>query len=400
MSQGRWRPVWRALALFWLSVVLALGAGLAVLQLLGPPGPPLPAEKPVVAPETRAPETRAPEAPATEDPAPEARAHSPAPHAGPELHAASETHPVPPVAVVPASVVPAPVVPVAEAPRPAAARLPGAPVPEADPDLLERSKSYPDAMLPRTRGGNAPRLAYAAGVDPGDKRPRIALLMAGMGMSDMSSDEALRGLPPAISFAVAPYARQPDRLLQAARARGHEIFLSLPMEPFNYPNNDAGPQALLNGQAPAQNALRLEWSLSRFSGYVGVTGAMNGMHGERFVASPGVFTPVLEEIAARGLIYVDARPGVKLSADRGAGLPPLRDVDLIVDLPAVRVEIEAKLARLEQIARERGSALGLADLPTPVTTERIGAWTAALGQRGFILVPVSALVTMPAPAAP
>jgi polysaccharide deacetylase 2 family uncharacterized protein YibQ len=63
-----------------------------------------------------------------------------------------------------------------------------------------------------------------------------------------------------------------------------------------------------------------------------------------------------------------------------------------VDAPAVRVEIEAKLARLEQIARETGSALGLADAPTPVATQRIGVWAAALGQRGFLLVPVSAVV--------
>jgi polysaccharide deacetylase 2 family uncharacterized protein YibQ len=71
-------------------------------------------------------------------------------------------------------------------------------------------------------------------------------------------------------------------------------------------------------------------------------------------------------------------------------------VDLVVDEPAVRTEIDAKLARLEQLARDRGSALGLVSAPTPVSVERLAAWAALLAQRGVVLVPVSALV-VPAP---
>jgi hypothetical protein len=74
-------------------------------------------------------------------------------------------------------------------------------------------------------------------------------------------------------------------------------------------------------------------------------------------------------------------------------------VDVVIDEPAVRTAIEANFAKLEQIAKDRGSALGLVGMPRPVTLDRIAAWTATLGSRGFVLVPVSALAR-PAAAPP
>ncbi|MEI7674003.1 MAG: divergent polysaccharide deacetylase family protein [Deltaproteobacteria bacterium] len=78
-------------------------------------------------------------------------------------------------------------------------------------------------------------------------------------------------MPPAVSFAVPPNSRAGERLMQAARARGHELLAVIPMEPSDYPAANPGANALLTGAAPAQNALNLEWALSRFTGYAGVT---------------------------------------------------------------------------------------------------------------------------------
>ena len=68
------------------------------------------------------------------------------------------------------------------------------------------------------------------------------------------------------------------------------------------------------------------------------------------------------------------RPGARRTAPGVWG----RSVDLVVDEPAVRPEIEAKLAQLEQIAREKGGALGLAGAVRPVTVDRIAAWASGL----------------------
>jgi polysaccharide deacetylase 2 family uncharacterized protein YibQ len=67
----------------------------------------------------------------------------------------------------------------------------------------------------------------------------------------------------------------------------------------------------------------------------------------------------------------------------------------VVDEPAVRTEIEANLARLEQVARDRGAALGLVGEPRPVTLARLAAWAATLGARGLVLAPVSAIAQPP-----
>src|SRR6185312_9640575 len=98
-----------------------------------------------------------------------------------------------------------------------------------------------------------------------------------------------------------------ERLAASARARGHETLVAIPMEPQNFPIDDAGAFSLLTGHAPGVNAQRLEWALSRFPGYVGATAALGRLHGERYAAAPELFAAMLEEIARRGLLYIDPR---------------------------------------------------------------------------------------------
>jgi polysaccharide deacetylase 2 family uncharacterized protein YibQ len=260
-----------------------------------------------------------------------------------------------------------------------------------DPALLEASATYPGGMLPRIGpDGRMPMTMYAAHAEPPDARPRVALLLAGIGLSETDSLEAIHNTPAAVSLAISPYAFHPERLLAEARVAGHETLVSLPLEPDRYPIDDSGNRSLLTGNAPGVNAQRLEWALTRFAGYVGATGALNGMRGERFGSAPELMAPVLRELASRGLLYVDPRPG--------AAPPPFaygRGVDVVVDEPAVRNGIEANLARLEQVAKDHGAALGLIGMPRPVALDRVAAWAATLAARGFVLVPVSAVMQKP-----
>ncbi len=363
----------RALGLFWAAVVLVLLAGGATLQVLGPPAPEVAADagSALVQPPASPPVPAQPAA--TQAPPPAAT--TPPATSLPPVHGPGGAPPVT------ARIVPGP-------------RAPGAPVPPPDPALQEASGLGDGSFLPRVAGGLAPMRAYAAGAPPPDARPRVAILLADFAMREADSEEAIRILPAAVSFAVSPYALRPGAAVQRAqveRARqaGHETLIALPMEPRGYPLNDPGDRALLTGAPAERNAEMLRWTLSRLGGKVGVTGALGSLRGERFAASEQM-TGVLEEIGRRGLIYVDPRPEGRLAAPLTAG--PRRAVDLVVDKPGVRTEIEAKLERLEQLARDRGAALGLVSAPTPVAVERLAAWTSLLAQRGVVLVPVSALV--------
>lgn len=256
--------------------------------------------------------------------------------------------------------------------------------------LLEPSKLFPPAMLPRVAAdGRVARLVYARAADVPDRRPKIAVVITGLGMSEAESRDAMQALPGPISLAFSPYAAKSDGLLELSRSSGHEILISLPLEPSGYPLNDAGSKSLLSGAAPAQNATNLEWSLSRIQGYVGAIGALDAMRGERFAEQSSSLRSVLDELQRRGLLYVDPRPGK--SVDK-LGQVPGRGVDVVIDDPQSRAEIEGKLVALERVARDKGSALGFAGPLRPVTVERIAAWSRGLGDKGIALVPVSALI--------
>jgi polysaccharide deacetylase 2 family uncharacterized protein YibQ len=190
-----------------------------------------------------------------------------------------------------------------------------------------------------------------------------------------------------VSFAVSSYATGITPLLTAAREAGHELLASIPMEPQGFPGNDEGPHSLLTGASPEDNAVNLEWALSRTQGVVGATGASDGMRGERFADIPASFDPMIAAVTGRGLLYVDARPG--RAEPPGA---PVRAVDVVLDDQLGRAEIDARLQSLERTAQERGSAIGLAGPLRPATIERIAAWTKTLQGRGLVLVPVSAVV--------
>ncbi len=257
---------------------------------------------------------------------------------------------------------------------------------EPDPALLEPSRAFPTATLPRIGAdGRLPRLAYRRPAPPPGARPRIALLLGGMGLAAADSRIAIDRLPGTVSLAFSAYTPNPEALLEAARSHGHEILASVPMEASNYPWNDAGPRSLLTGNPPATNRENLEWAMSRLQGYVGLTGASDGLRGERFAEQGSSFSLVLDETARRGLLYVDPRPGAP--APSGVG----RTVDVVIDDPPTRADIEAKLILLERAARDHGSALGLAGPLRPVTVERLAAWTREVEKRGYELVPVSAL---------
>ncbi|MEO9189282.1 MAG: divergent polysaccharide deacetylase family protein, partial [Acetobacteraceae bacterium] len=180
-----------------------------------------------------------------------------------------------------------------------------------------------------------------------------------------------------------------DTLLAAARAHGDELLMSIPMEPASR-LNDPGDRALMTTLPADENARRLDWALSRIAGYVGATGALGRLHGERFAAQPDVMDPILHAIAARGLLYVDPRPGAApLPAVRGRG------VDVVVDDAAPAAAIDAQLADLVRIARANGTALGLIGAVRPTVMARLLAWTSGLPAEGIVLAPISALSKSP-----
>ena len=119
--------------------------------------------------------------------------------------------------------------------------------------------------------------------------------------SPTGTTSAIQTLPGPVTLAFAPYGKNLGAAVGTARATGHEILLEVPLEPFDYPDSDPGPDTLLTGQAPRDNLDKLYNVMGKFGGYVGIINHM----GARFTASAQDFGPVMEELGARGLGYVD-----------------------------------------------------------------------------------------------
>jgi polysaccharide deacetylase 2 family uncharacterized protein YibQ len=257
-----------------------------------------------------------------------------------------------------------------------------------DQHLLEKSRY---GLIPVVAAdGLKPFKAYAMGTDADRAKaatmPVVAIVVGGLGVGAAKTVDAITKLPAAVTLGFTPYGSDPGQLVERARTQRHEILLQVPMEPYDYPDNDPGPQTLLTTLGAEQNIDRLHWHLSRFQGYVGLANFM----GARFVATAAVMQPIIREAAERGLGYLDDGSAPRSVAGQLAGgqAMPFAKADLTIDAVPTSVEIDKALARLEDLAKERGSAIGMASA-LPVSIDRIAVWARALEGRGVMLVPLT-----------
>lgn len=266
-------------------------------------------------------------------------------------------------------------------------RVPGAePValaPAPDPRLVERGRH---GNVPRLGEGRLRPLDVYARPDPGGGGPRVAILVSGLGIGQAATASAITRLPPAISLAFAPYGNDLERMVARAREAGHEALLQAPMEPFDYPDSDPGPQTLLTSSRPSENLDRLSWAMSRFSGFVAIVNYM----GAKLTSDAAALEPILREMAGRGLGYVDdgtsprsVAPGIAAKTKL-----PMARAEIVLDAIPRPDAIDRELARLEGQARSRGFALASASA-LPLSIDRIARWTREAEARGIRLVPVS-----------
>lgn len=246
-----------------------------------------------------------------------------------------------------------------------------------------------DGLLPRVAdNGLRPLDVYARPSEADPRDPRIAIVVGGVGIDPEGTRNAIAELPGTVTLAFAPYGDNLVADLADARASGHEILLQVPLEPFNYPRTDPGPNTLTADAAPEENIERLHWFLGRLTNYVGIVNYM----GARFTGEPKALKPVMDEIAGRGLLYLDdgSSPRSRAAEIAGGSLPFLR-ADMVLDADLSAASIDQRLRQLQAIARERGFAVATATA-FPVTVERIAAFVRAADERGFAVVPVSALL--------
>ena len=217
--------------------------------------------------------------------------------------------------------------------------------------------------------------------------PKITLVLGGMGLNATLTQKAIDLLPGDVTLGFAPYGENLQAQVNEARAAGHEILLQVPMEPVGYPGNSPGPGTLLSDATPEQNLASLKWLMSRFAGYSGITNYM----GARLLGAEDALRPVMKEVTARGLVYLeDASVSMTLSPKVAQDLRlPLQRAGMVIDANPTAPAIAAALAKLEKEAARNGSAIATGS-GLDVTIETVAEWAKTLQERGILLVPVSA----------
>jgi hypothetical protein len=281
-----------------------------------------------------------------------------------------------PLAAVPPSLLPAPV---RNPPRASTVALVG------DQALMEPTSIGP---LPRIADdGRKPMSVYGRAYDKNDRRPKVAIVVGGLGVGKAITDAALERLPPAVTLAFTPYGQTLAEDVSAARTGGHEVLLEMPLDSYEDEHGDLGPFALRTG-ADAKNKLRLRWLMSRVTGYAGLISA----HGDRFLASKDDVALVLGEATRRGLFFVeggDSDDSVARDVAADGRMAFVR-ADAVVGRSPTREAIAKEFDALERLAKTRGAAIGVTSA-LPVTVDRVSAWAAELDAKGIALVPASAL---------
>lgn len=258
------------------------------------------------------------------------------------------------------------------------------PVAAPDENLLRRS-AY--GRIPRIGAdGRRPSDIYKQKFTPGDQ-PSIALVVGGLGLNRALTERAIDELPPYVTFAFAPYAKDLPFWTKRARDAGHEILIELPLESRTGDENALGPAALLTTRTAEENQQRLDWILSRFEGYFGVTNYL----GSKYSGDREAMSWLLARIDSAGLAFIDDTGALERI---GAGKASAT-VNRLIE-PAYGADqsaIKSELQSLEKIAGRNGDAIGKTYINDWSFAE-IKAWSTSLDERGYALAPASAVLAM------
>lgn len=225
-----------------------------------------------------------------------------------------------------------------------------------------------------------------------DNRPAIAIVIDDVGVDRGRSLKATTMLPPEVTLAFLPYAKELDKQTQLARDFGHELIIHFPMEPIG--DSDPGPVALLDSMGDKKIDSTFQTVFDSFEGYVGINNHM----GSKVTQNRFIMDRVMGQLGGRGLFYLDSRTirnSVAGKIARQNGVPhAVRDVFL--DHEETESFVRDALLKTEEKAKQNGFAIAIGH-PKDVTLSIVSEWAQDLDARGFRLVPLSDTILYPMP---
>ena len=254
------------------------------------------------------------------------------------------------------------------------------------PHVSEDTENGPLPII--AKDGRQPWIEYSRNFKHSDRKPRIAIIINNLGLSATYTEQILKMMPKNVTLSFSHVSPKLKKWVRAARQKGYEILIDLPMEPIGFPRNDPGRSTLLTSLNEVENLNRLEYIMVQSGGYVGLLST----HGDKFTLNSELLLPILKSIKTRGLLYVDSRTtsqslGPELSSN--IQLPRAFN-NVFIDKTPSRDYITTKLRELERIAVDKKFAVAIAQ-PLPLSIEIISEWTSGLKEKGIALAPITAI---------
>ncbi|WP_343870526.1 divergent polysaccharide deacetylase family protein, partial [Caenispirillum bisanense] len=277
--------------------------------------------------------------------------------------------------------------PAAGAVKPPVKAVPAPPPAETQVAALPTPPRSVFEPAPKAFDGEAPWVKYAVPSPAVKGRPMIAIVIDDLGVDKVRSNRIVT-LPGPLTTAWMTYADNVAAQAKAARAAGHELIIHMPMEPLNG-SLDSGPDVLKTTMTPDQVRRQVRAGLSRLEGYVGINNHM----GSRFTTDPEGMRVVIDELRARGLLWLDSKTsprsvGPKLAEQAGI---PFAERHIFLDNVDTLPAVMAQLAETEKVARKVGYAIAIGH-PHDSTYKALKQWLPSLEDKGLVLVPLSTIV--------
>jgi len=242
---------------------------------------------------------------------------------------------------------------------------------------------------PQKQAKQIPPKAYEKPKFSGEKA-KIAIVIDDVGMNLPESHKAI-DLPPEVTLAFLPYAKNVRELSDVARQKGHEMIIHAPMEAISN-KVDLGSIALRSGMDYATFDKEFKKMADSFNGFVGINNHM----GSKLTQDPEAMGFLMDELKRRGLYFLDSKTiatSIAAQTAKTYGIP-FAERDVFLDHVETPEFTAGALEKLERIAKEQGSAIAIGH-PKEITMQALQAWIPTLEEKGIELVTVSSLLDHP-----
>ncbi len=221
------------------------------------------------------------------------------------------------------------------------------------------------------------------------KPPFLSVVIDDFGLSTNNSTQAIKDLPPSVSYILSPYSADTQKWVDDARKNGHEVWLKLPVENKEFPQRDPGAKGLLTRVSLEYNQDRLKWILSSTTGYAGIAAYTD----HTLASASTMFKNVARDIFDRGLGFFELN-----TTEQSFFAPIAEDSNIpMISNPAIITDFNLDNPAVKNIKSNitnNGGAI-IVVTPTPQNITALKTWLETINNEAVISqIPLSAIAAL------